>query len=120
MFGWLSISFFKRLPMLRTMSFSRVPFRPIAPGSSPPWPGSSAMRIGRPLPRGSGAEATGGGAGGLAGERGGDLGRVWPGIEGTGAGEFMARFSKTSAKGSGCSGVSILSTAISGSCAIFG
>ena len=31
--------------MRSTMSFSRVPLGPMAPGSSPPWPGSSAMMM---------------------------------------------------------------------------
>ena len=36
-----------RCAMRSTTSFSRVPPGPIAPGSSPPWPGSSAMMIKR-------------------------------------------------------------------------
>ena len=42
---------FSFLPIASVTSFSCVPRRPIAPGSSPPWPGSSAtviMRCGRP------------------------------------------------------------------------
>ena len=35
----------RRRAMRSTMSFSRVPLGPMAPGSSPPWPGSSAMMM---------------------------------------------------------------------------
>ena len=58
MFGWLSISALSRRAMRSTTSFSRRPLLPIAPGSSPPWPGSSAMVSMRCLPRP--AEAGGG------------------------------------------------------------
>jgi hypothetical protein len=44
-----------RLAIASTMSFSRVPDGPIAPGSSPPWPGSSATVIRRVTLCGAGA-----------------------------------------------------------------
>src|SRR5690606_3073743 len=49
--------------MRRTTSFSRVPARPIAPGSSPPCPGSIAIvtsRVAGPLVGTDGATAPGG------------------------------------------------------------
>ena len=45
MLGCSSSLVFRRLAMASTTSFSRLPRLPMAPGSSPPWPGSSAMVI---------------------------------------------------------------------------
>ncbi len=45
MLGCSSIFTFRRLAIASTTSFSRLPPRPTAPGSSPPWPGSRAMVI---------------------------------------------------------------------------
>ena len=41
--GCCSIFAFSRLPMARTTSFSLLPLAPMAPESSPPWPGSTTM-----------------------------------------------------------------------------
>ena len=89
---------------------SRRPLLPIAPGSSPPWPGSSAMvsmlaasggrRLGRRI---------GGGAGRASGGSGGGL-FLLPGLR------WMS--SRMRASGSSTSGPPcLLITAISGSCA---
>ena len=50
MFGSASISALRRLAMVRVMSFSREPRRPMAPGSSPPCPGSMTMVASRATP----------------------------------------------------------------------
>ena len=54
-----------------TTSFSRSPLGPTAPGSSPPWPGSSATMISRSVVRGAGAGAGTGGEGGAPATTGG-------------------------------------------------
>ena len=58
------------LAMFSTTSFSRVPPGPMAPGSSPPWPGSSATMMRRLAPRPVCCGA-GGVMDGVAGGRGG-------------------------------------------------
>jgi hypothetical protein len=45
MLGCCSMRALSRLAIASTTSFSRLPEAPMAPGSSPPWPGSSAMVI---------------------------------------------------------------------------
>ncbi|MNN40306.1 hypothetical protein D3C81_1543770 [compost metagenome] len=74
MLGWASILARSRCAIWSTTSFSREPAAPMAPGSSPPWPGSRATvsrrRILNWLGGGTLVWAIGGGTGGAEGAEG--------------------------------------------------
>jgi hypothetical protein len=70
MSGSLSIAAFRRLAIASVTSFSRVPWRPRAPGSSPPCPASIATITRRSLTGGAPRRASAGCAG-LPGSLGG-------------------------------------------------